>query len=157
MGVADAPADSRSHEVPELHAMTGQHPESQGFLNQRCQAFRFAFRGLRVLLRTQFHAQVHLAATMSVVLAGVFSQLSATEWSLLFLVIGLVWVAEAINTAIEFAVDLASPEIHDLAAGAKDTAAAAVLLAAFTAVLCGLCIFGPRLLTRFVGWSGWSG
>ncbi|MFD1953349.1 diacylglycerol kinase family protein [Paenibacillus thailandensis] len=40
---------------------------------------------------------------------------------------GRVIAAELINTAIEKAVDLASPAVHPLAKAAKDTAAGAVL------------------------------
>jgi diacylglycerol kinase (ATP) len=61
-------------------------------------------------------------------------------------VIGLVWTAEGVNTAIEAVVDLASPDMHPLAGKAKDVAAGAVLLAALAAVVVGLLVFGPRVL-----------
>ncbi len=52
------------------------------------------------------------------------------------------------NTAIEAAVDLASPEQHPLAGKAKDAAAGAVLVAAIGAAIIGACVFGPKL----AGW-----
>ena len=61
----------------------------------------------------------------------------AARWALIVLAILCVWVAEAINTAIEFLVDLASPEAHPLAGKAKDAAAGAVLVAAIGAALIG--------------------
>ena len=67
------------------------------------------------------------------------------EWGLLVLAIGLVWTAEALNSAVEFAVDLASPDYHELAGKAKDVAAGAVLLAALTAIAVAACVFGPRI------------
>ena len=60
-----------------------------------------------------------------------------------------VWAAEALNTAIEFVTDLASPEFSSLARKAKDVAAGAVLITAVGAVIIGLLIFGPRLLAWF--------
>ena len=54
------------------------------------------------------------------------------------------WIAEALNTAIEAVVDLASPERHPLAGRAKDVAAGAVVVAVAAAGVCGLIIFGPR-------------
>ena len=68
------------------------------------------------------------------------------EWIAVILAIGLCMTAEAFNTAIESVVDLASPEQHPLAGRAKDVAAGAVLLAAMTAVVVGVIVFGPRLL-----------
>jgi diacylglycerol kinase len=57
-------------------------------------------------------------------------------------------MAEFINTAIEAVVDLASPNKHPLAKIGKDVGAAAVLVAAFAAVLIGLLILGPSLLQK---------
>lgn len=56
----------------------------------------------------------------------------------------LVWVAEALNTALEYWTDLASPNYHPLAGKAKDMAAAAVLLASIFAVLIGVLVFYPH-------------
>ena len=55
------------------------------------------------------------------------------------------------NSAIEAAVDLASPQRHPLAKVAKDLAAATVLIAAFASVVVGLLVLGPPLLRR-LGW-----
>lgn len=112
-------------------------------------SFAFAFAGLRYLLRTQANFWVHLmAALLVVVLAAVFG-LRGAELAVLALAIGLVLVLEALNSALEALVDLASPEIHPLAKVAKDVAAAAVLLAAGTAVVVGLAVLLPRLLSLF--------
>jgi diacylglycerol kinase len=64
---------------------------------------------------------------------------------------GLVLSAEALNTALEATVDLASPEQHPLARVAKDVGAGAVTLAAITSVLVGLLILGPPLWERLSG------
>ena len=52
---------------------------------------------------------------------------------------------EALNTAIEFTVDLLSPEPHFLAGWAKDVAAGAVFVASVGAVVVGCLVFGPHL------------
>ena len=62
---------------------------------------------------------------------------------------GLVFMAEAFNTAIEIDIDLTSPEYHPFARDTKDVAAGAVLIAALTAAVIGVFIFGPYLL-KFV-------
>lgn len=67
---------------------------------------------------------------------------------------GLVLALELVNSAVEAAVDLASPEPHELAATAKDAAAGAVLVAALAAVAVGLAVLGPPLWQRLAGWFG---
>jgi len=111
-------------------------------------SFRFAGQGLRHLLLTQPNFVIHtLAAVLVVVLAAVLGA-TAVETGLLTVTIGLVLVCEAFNTALEAAVDLASPEYHGLAKVAKDVASGGVLIAAIVAVIVGLIVLGPRLLAR---------
>ena len=120
-------------------------------LHSRLQAFRFAFEGLGYLLRTQTNARIHLAMTAATVVMAAWLHIDREGWVFLVLVIGLVWAAEAFNTALEAVVDLASPESHALAKASKDVAAAGVLLAAATAVVVGLLILGPPLWARLQG------
>lgn len=115
------------------------------FLVQRWRSIGFACQGIGVLLRTQPNAWVHAAATLAVVALGAYIHVSRLEWALLALAIGAVWAAEALNTGIEFVVDLVSPDHHELAGKAKDVAAAGVLLASIAAVLVGLLVFAPYL------------
>ena len=116
------------------------------YLNGRMRSFGHAFRGLRVLLQTQHNARIHAVATLLVVAAGVLFGISPVDWALVALAVAGVWAAEALNTAIEFLVDLASPEHHPLAAKAKDVAAGAVLLAAIGSLAVGVLVFGPHVL-----------
>jgi len=116
------------------------------YLSARLRSFGHAFRGLKVLLQTQANARIHAVATVLVVAAGVMFGISLLEWSLIVIAILCVWVAEAINTAIEFLVDLVSPEAHPLAGKAKDVAAGAVLVAAIGSAFIGGLVFGPHVL-----------
>jgi diacylglycerol kinase (ATP) len=116
------------------------------YLSARLRSFGYAFRGLRILLQTQQNARIHAVATVLVVAAAVILRISLVEWGLIMLAILSVWVAEAINTAIEFLVDLVSPEPHPLAGNAKDVAAGAVLAAAIGSAVIGGFVFGPYLL-----------
>ncbi len=99
-----------------------------------------------MLLRTQTNARIHLAATVVVIGAGVGFEISRIEWVAVVIAIGLVGAAEGLNSAIEAAVDLTSPEHHPTAGRAKDLAAGGVLIAALAAVVVGVLVFGPRLL-----------
>ena len=68
------------------------------------------------------------------------------EWALLVFAIALVWVAEGLNTGIEFLADAAVPDPHSLIKHAKDVAAGAVLLASIAAAVIGALVFLPHLL-----------
>jgi diacylglycerol kinase len=114
-------------------------------------SFRFAFAGLAYLLRTQRNARIHvLAGTVACVLAA-WLRISRVEWAVIVFTIALVVILEGLNTAVEAAVDLASPGIHPLAKSAKDLAAGMVLVAALASVAVGLLILGPPLWAKLFG------
>lgn len=115
----------------------------------RLNAFKHAFAGIVLLVKTQPNARIHLLASLAVVALGWWLQVPAQHWAMLTLAMGGVWTAEALNTAVETVVNLVSPQWHALARDAKDLAAAAVLLATLAAVATGLLIFGPALAARW--------
>jgi diacylglycerol kinase (ATP) len=116
--------------------------------HSRIAAFRYAFAGWWYVLRTQRNAWLHAIATIASVAMGIWLELDRMDWALLVLAIGIVWLSEFINSALEAIVDLASPEIHPLARVGKDVGAAAVLIAAVTAAAIGLLVFGPPLWSK---------
>lgn len=108
--------------------------------------FADAFRGLGRAVKTQSSFAVHLAAAAAVVIAAAFCRVSAGEVCLLALAIGLVLTAEIFNTAVESLARGPGSRRHPRLRDALDMASAAVLLAAITAVVIGVVVFGPRLL-----------
>ena len=121
-------------------------PMPISYLTGRLRSFGHAFRGLGLLLRTQHNAGIHAVATVLVIAAGALFGISPAEWALIALAVVCVWTMEALNTAIEFLVDLASPDLHPLAAKAKDIAAGAVLVTAIGSLIVGVLVFGPYVL-----------
>lgn len=108
-------------------------------------SFYFAFKGIADLLSGRHpNAMVHLVAVVSVCIAGYFFKISTSEWLAVILCFIAVITLEAMNSAIEYVVDLASPEFHPLAKKAKDMAAGAVLLAAIGTVVIAAIIFLPK-------------
>ncbi len=114
-------------------------------IGARLASFRHAASGLRTLLLEQHNCRIHLVATMLVVTLGVFLGISRYDWMALLLSIGLVWTAEALNSALEYLSDAAVPQQHPLIGKAKDSAAAAVLISALLAVAVGWLVFTPYL------------
>ena len=107
-------------------------------------SFKYAIKGIYLLLATQRNARIHLAATVLVTFGGFYFSISINEWMAVILSIGIVFAAEAFNTAIEHLVDLASPEFNKAAGRIKDLAAGAVLFTAIAAAIVGIVIFGPK-------------
>jgi len=114
-------------------------------ISQFFQSVKHAIRGIYYLL-SERHFRFHLVATILVVGLGIYFDLSPVEWALITLTITVVMTTEAINTAIERCVDLASPEWHKLAKDAKDIAAGAVLIASTFAAIIGFIIFLPKIV-----------
>ena len=112
----------------------------------RIRSFKYAFVGIWTMLKSQQNAWIHAFATVAVVTAGFVFGISTAEWCWLVLAIMTVWMAEALNTAIEFLADVASPEFHPLIKKAKDVAAGAVLISAIGAIIIGIIIIGPHVL-----------
>jgi diacylglycerol kinase (ATP) len=112
---------------------------------------RCAFSGLGLVFRSQDSARIQLLAAIAVVLLGLALRLSAAEWCAVVLAVAVVLATEAVNTAIELAVDLASPGYNVVAGRAKDVAAGAVLIAAFGAAAVGAIVFGPHVWARLHG------
>lgn len=115
-------------------------------VNARIQSVRYAINGLMILWQEQHNCRVHFIATVLVLLCGLMLSISATEWILLLLLIAMVWVAEALNSSVEYLCDRVTTEQDPLIAKAKDVAAAGVLIAAILAAVGGLILFIPALM-----------
>jgi diacylglycerol kinase (ATP) len=114
---------------------------------KRIQSFKYAFKGIRAMFISEPNARIHLFAMVVVIIAGLYFDITPGQWTAVILCIGFVFTAEAFNTAIESLTDLVSPKEDPLAGKAKDVAAAAVLISAITAIIVGMFVFLPELLT----------
>ena len=101
----------------------------------------FAGRGVWFCIRHERNFRVHMAVAAYVLLLAPYFSLSRGEWAALLAVVALVLAAEAVNTAVEQVVNLASPRRRTRARVAKDVAAGAVLLCAAGALAAGLFLF----------------
>jgi len=114
-------------------------------------SFGYAFTGIAYVVRTQRNARIELGVGLAAIVLGLWLGLTTLEWAVLAITIALVLALEWINTSLELAVTLASPDRHPSAKAAKDVAAACVLLGAITSVVVGLLLFAPRLVSHLPG------
>ena len=87
----------------------------------------------------------HLAAAIAVLAANWLLKVSQTEWLVTLILIGLAWMAEMFNTAIEKLADRVTKEQDPLIGQVKDIASGAVLIICCFAVLCAVIIYLPHL------------
>lgn len=106
-----------------------------------------AFNGFLYLIKTQNNFRIHILISLAVVITGIFLKINNFEWLILLLVIGLVWVVEAINTVFERLFDLVDESFNPIVKVGKDVSAAAVLFSAILSVIVGVLIFIRPFLT----------
>jgi len=124
---------------------TGSSMKTKQFsFRARANSFRFAWEGIYNFLAREHNARIHLAATIMVFISACWCGVSRNEMILLIIVTGFVWAAEIFNTAIEKVMDFIAPGYHPGVKLIKDLAAAAVLIAALTAMVTGAFIFIPK-------------
>ncbi|UCH27983.1 MAG: diacylglycerol kinase family protein [Trueperaceae bacterium] len=104
-----------------------------------------AFGGLAWAWRSQPNFRIEVSIGTLAIALGAWLSVNLVP---ILLCCSIVLSLELINTAIEATVDLASPELHQLAKRAKDFAAAAVLVAVLFSTLVGLIALGPPLIAR---------
>lgn len=117
--------------------------KSQGFGN----TFKNARKGFRLVLKSEMNIRVHVTIATLILFLALFFKFSALEFCILLFVIGLVIVAEMLNTAIEFTLDSIYHNRYSRMVGmAKDISAGAVMFASFISVFVGIILFGSKIL-----------
>lgn len=114
-------------------------------------SFKYAYAGLATAFRTERNLKIHGTITVCVLIAGIAFKLTALEWCIILLTIGLMMVTELLNTAIERTVDLVTKEFHPLAKQAKDISAGACFFSALISVIIGLVLFLPKIASLIFG------
>lgn len=116
------------------------------FFRGRIRSLRFALRGAWLLLTTEHSIMVQFSIGILVSILGFIMQISASEWMFQCFAIGMVLVAESLNTAIEKLSDFIHPDYHKKIGFIKDISAGAATFAAFVAIIIGMIIYLPKFI-----------
>ncbi len=108
--------------------------KGQGFLRR----FGYARSGIAVAFRRERSMRTHGVAVVAVVIFLAVTGAPALWWALIGLAVGLVLVAEMVNTAVETLADRLHPGQHPEIGVVKDVAAGAVLVATIMAIVVGV-------------------
>ncbi|MCP4882605.1 MAG: diacylglycerol kinase family protein [Flavobacteriales bacterium] len=120
--------------------------QQDGFVKGRIKSLKFALKGLWLLITTEHSIMVQMTLAAVMTFLGWWLDISKTEWLFQILAIGLVLVAESLNTAVEKLCDFIHPEYNKKIGFIKDVAAGAVSFAAISAIIIGLFIYLPKFL-----------
>jgi len=119
--------------------------KDNSFIKGRLKSVSYAVKGAIKLITTEHSIMVQFTLGILVTIAGLYFQISATEWLFQTLAIGFVMSIEGLNTAVEKIADFIHPNYHERIGFIKDIAAGAVFFAALTAIIIGLIIYVPLI------------
>lgn len=114
-------------------------------IDSKVNSLRNAFAGLVVAWNEELNFRIEIGCGVLAVAAACILGVSHGEFLIILLLIGFVLSAEALNTALEEFCDMVQKNPDPHIAKIKDLAAAAVLIASFTALVIGAAIFIPYL------------
>ena len=115
------------------------------FLKGRLLGAKYALTGAWFLIRTEASIQVQTVCAVGITIAGFYFDISATEWMIQALAIGMVLGIEGLNTAIEAIADYIQPERDRKIGIIKDVAAGAVSFVAIAALAIACWIYFPKI------------
>lgn len=107
----------------------------------RIASFGHAANGLAHFFSTEHNSWLHAIAAIVVVIAGFIFRITVMEWVAVAIAIGMVFVSEIVNTAIEYLCDFIKPEYDQSIKVIKNLAAGAVLFSAVAALVIGILVF----------------
>lgn len=119
------------------------------FLIERLKSIRFALRGVWFLISTEGSIKIQVSIAIIATFMGFYFEISSVEWLIQFVVIGLVLVAESLNTAIEKLSDFLYPNYHKKIGFIKDVSAGSAAIAALISLIVGGIIYIPKITLLF--------
>ena len=119
---------------------------NDGFLKGRIRSLKFALKGAYLLITTEHSIMVQFSLGILVTILGFVKHISATEWMFQLIAVGMVLVAESLNTGIEKLCDFVHIDYHERIGFIKDISAGAATFAAIIALIVGLIIYIPKFI-----------
>lgn len=108
-----------------------------------------AIEGILHAAKTQRNLRYHFYSAVAILILSYILGVERADFLIISIAVILVLLAEMVNTAIEYVVDMISPEHSEKARVAKDVAAGAVLITAFGAAVLGYIILFPYFSRAF--------
>lgn len=107
--------------------------------------------GISYVTKSEKNFKREIALGIIALILSYILKIDKIEFIIILTMICLVLTTEIINTAIERTVDLVTKEYHELARIAKDVSAGSVLVTSIFALIIGIIIFMPKIITLLGG------
>lgn len=114
-------------------------------------AMQYSEQGIRSAWRDEAAFRQELVLTLLLAPLTLWLDLPRLDTVLLLALMGLVLVAELLNSGLEAVVDMASPDINQLAGKAKDCGSAAVMVSLIVLGGAWLTLAGPVVWSMLLG------
>jgi diacylglycerol kinase len=111
---------------------------------------KFAVAGLLYMLRREHSIRNLSLLTLVVLSLIIWLRVELVHGVIVFVTVGLIWVTEALNSAVEAVVDLVTQDLHPMAKVAKDVAASATFVAVLMAGITIVVLLGPPLVDQLL-------
>lgn len=108
------------------------------------QASRVALRGMLILFQERAF-RIQLLIGFLITLLGFYVEIEPWQWAIQTLSIGLVLMAEGVNTTIERFADIVEPNFDPKIGRVKDMSAGFVAIAVIISVVVATVIYVPKL------------
>ena len=119
------------------------------FIVERIRSIKFSLRGIWFLITTESSIKAQLFIILLISLAGIYFNINTNEWLIQTLAIGLVLVAESLNTGIEKLADFVHPDYHKKIGFIKDVSAGSSGIAAIISLIIAGIIYIPKIALLF--------
>jgi diacylglycerol kinase (ATP) len=120
-------------------------------LSRVLRALLFSGKGFRSAWRDEAAFRQELMLMVVLAPLTLWLRLPLLDTVLLLSLMGMVLVAELLNSGLEAVVDMTTVEFHELAGKAKDCGSAAVMVSLLTLGGAWLALAGPALWSRVAG------
>lgn len=107
------------------------------------QGFGYAINGIRILYRTEWKFTLYTIVSIIVIILMFLLNFNLGDAVIIILVIGFVFICEALNTLVETIFNELSPKNSARIQRIKDISSAFVLISVITAIVAGTLVFWP--------------
>jgi diacylglycerol kinase len=112
--------------------------------------FGYAANGIKLAITRHTSFVTHIIISFFAFFLSIYFNINSIELMFVMSAVFLVLITELLNTAIEESINCYTKEFKRGFMVSKDSAAGAVLLAAFYSIIIGIIVFGPKFYALFL-------
>ena len=113
------------------------------------EAFKNAINGIKYVFKNEHNYRIQTFFSILAIVVGIILKINYIEFAIIFITIGVVFLAEFVNSVVETIVDMYTEEYNERAKIAKDVAAGTAMLMAMCSVIIGILIYLPKIIELF--------